>query len=289
MCLCSPGEIPDSRDIASISRTGLSLYLVVLLLCTGRYLPAADAPNQTASSRIPVTAHRGLHRDAPENTLASIQKSIEAGCDYVELDIRRTRDGALVLMHDSSVNRTTSGKGKVEELTLAEIQKLDAGAKRGQKWAGEKVPTFDEALAACKGKIKIYVDHKAGPPAEIFAAIKQRGMEQDVVIYSSVERLREFKKLDPKVWIMPDHPGTAEQIAALVADLKPETLDGNIVDWTAEQVQAAHKAGTQVWVDFPGTYDNEAGVRKALDMGIDGIQTDDPEKVMAILKKLGRR
>jgi len=264
-------------------------FIALGLVAAALVSQQAGAEKPAAAKRIIVIAHRGEHTEAPENTLASIRKAIEVGCDYVEVDVRRTRDGALVLMHDSTVDRTTNGRGKVEALSLAEIRALDAGAKRGAAWAGEKVPTFDEALAACKGKIKVYVDHKAGPPAEILSAIEKHGMVRDVVIYGSVENLRAFKRLNPRVWIMPDHPGSPEKIVELVRDLKPETLDGNIVDWTAEQVQAAHRAGAQVWVDHPAGRDDEAGVRLSVEMGVEAIQTDAPAKVIGLLKNMGRR
>jgi len=266
-----------------------SAFIAVGVVAAALVSQRAGAEKPAAAKRIIVIAHRGEHTEAPENTLASIRKAIEVGCDYVEVDVRRTRDGALVLMHDSTVDRTTNGRGKVETLTLAEIRALDAGAKRGAAWAGEKVPTFDEALAACKGKIKVYVDHKAGPPAEILSAIEKHGMVRDVVIYGSVENLRAFKRLNSRVWIMPDHPGSPEKIVELVRDLKPETLDGNIVDWTAEQVQAAHQAGAQVWVDHPASRDDEAGVRLSVEMGVEAIQTDAPAKVIGLLKNMGRR
>src|SRR2546425_4771732 len=100
-----------------------------------------------------VIAHRGANKFAPENTLAAFRKAVDLGCDYVELDVRRTRDGALVLMHDSTVDSKTDGKGKVADLTLAEIKALDAGIKHGEEWKGEGKPTFDAALAACKSTI----------------------------------------------------------------------------------------------------------------------------------------
>src|SRR5438067_360181 len=106
-------------------------------------------------SRIVVIAHRGANKFAPENTLAAFRKAIELGCDYFELDVRRTKDGQLVLMHDGSVDRTTNGTGSVVDMTLAEIRALDAGTKRGEQWKGEKVPTFEEALTMSKGKIKV--------------------------------------------------------------------------------------------------------------------------------------
>jgi glycerophosphoryl diester phosphodiesterase len=255
-----------------------TILLALLALCS-----AAPA------KRITVVAHRAAHEAAPENTLAAIRQAIEIGCDYVELDVRETRDGELVLMHDGTVDRTTTGTGAVAAMGLAEIRGLDAGRKRGERWAGEKVPTFDEALALCHGKLHVYVDHKAGSPEHILTAIARHGMLGDVVIYGSVESLRVFKNLRPGVWIMPDHPRTPEEMTALARDLKPETLDGNVRTWTAEQVEAAHHLGAQVWVDNLGPEDNEAGFRRAVEMGVDAIQTDHPALLLKVLKEMGRR
>lgn len=253
------------------------------------YAQAFAAEPVKPAAKIVVIAHRGVHVKAPENSLPAIQAAIDIGCDYVEVDVRRTQDGALVLMHDSSVDRTTEGRGKVSELTLAEIKSLDVGIKRGEVFRGERVPTFAEALALCRGRIKVYVDLKSAPPAEILAAIAEQDMLKDVVIYGSVDVLREIKRLDSDVWIMPDHPGGPAAINALVADLHPETLDGNIVRWTREEVDAAHQAGVQVWVDNPAPRDNEQGIRKAIELGVDAIQTDRPETVIKLLTKLGKR
>lgn len=255
--------------------------LVLSILCCLAAPPGALRP----AKRILVIAHRGAHADAPENTLAAFRRAIELGCDYVEMDVRRTKDGALVLMHDRAVDRTTNGTGNVADLTLAEIRALDAGSRRGARWAGEKVPTFEEALALCKGKIRIYVDNKAGPPEQVIALIEKHRMLRDVVIYDGVEELRAFKRLRPKVWIMPAHPQTIEQMEALARDLKPETLDGNLREWTQEQIDAAHRLGIQVWVDNLGFYDSEAGFRKAIEMGVDAIQTDHPETLLRLLRE----
>jgi glycerophosphoryl diester phosphodiesterase len=251
---------------------------------------AADPPlSASGPKKIIVIAHRGAHRDAPENTLASLEKAIEIGCDYVELDVRRTKDGALVIMHDSSVNRMTNGKGKIADLTLEEIRKLEVKSRHAAKWAGLKVPTFDEMLDHAKGRMKIYVDHKQAPPADVLAAINRHGMLHDVVIYGSVSTLREYKRLAPDVWIMPGHPDSIAQIESLCRDLKPETLDGSIVEWTPSQVEAAHKSGAQVWVDNRSSLDNEAGIKKDVELGVDAIQTDDPATVLTVLKALGLR
>lgn len=253
---------------------------------------AGDSPRTVnrVAKKIVVIAHRGAHREAPENTLASLEQAIEIGCDFVELDVRRTKDGALVIMHDSSVNRMTNGKGRIADLTLAEIRKFEVKSRHGAKWAGLKVPTFDEMLERAKGHMKIYVDHKQAPPAEVLAAINRHGMRHDVVVYNGdVKTLREYKRLAPDVWIMPGHPKSIAAIEALAHDLKPETLDGSIDEWTQPQVEAAHRNGVQVWVDNRSQLDNEPGIKQAVELGVDAIQTDDPATVLRALKAMGLR
>ncbi|MEZ6054472.1 MAG: glycerophosphodiester phosphodiesterase family protein [Planctomycetaceae bacterium] len=230
--------------------------------------------------RIIVIAHRGAHDQAPENSLAAIRKAAELGCDYVEIDVRTTVDHQLVLMHDSTVDRTTKGKGRVAEMTLEEIRALSFET----EWPDERVPTVDEALSVCKGRIKVYIDHKDASPDKVLAAVERSEMLADIVVYGSVETLRMYKSLAPKVWIMPPHPDTAEEIAKLVTDLKPETLDGNIVEWNVEHVKSAHAAGAQVWVDYPAVYDSEFGILKAIELDIDAIQTDHPQRLIELLK-----
>jgi glycerophosphoryl diester phosphodiesterase len=137
--------------------------------------------------------------------------------------------------------------------------------------------------------MKIYVDHKKAPPADVLAAIQKHGMLRDVVVYGSARTLREYKSLAPSVWIMPDHPGSVKAIEKMAKELKPETMDGSITNWTREQVEAAHRAGVQVWVDNRSELDNEAGIQQAVELGVDAIQTDDPQTVLAVLKRMGRR
>ena len=225
----------------------------------------------------------------PENTLSAFRNAIELGCDYVEMDVRQSKDGVLVIMHDATVDRTTNGAGAVASMTLARLRDLDAGFKWGKTWAGEKVPTFGDALDVCRGKIKVYVDHKAGSPADVIAEIEKHRMLKNVVIYGSVDRLREFKRLRPAIWVMCGHPATPEQLTELMKDLKPETLDGHLIKWTREDVRAAHQAGAQVWVDALGLFDFDVGFRRAVDLGVDAIQTNHPDLLLKLLKDLGKQ
>jgi glycerophosphoryl diester phosphodiesterase len=108
-----------------------------------------------------ICAHRGGATTHPENTLPAYQEAVRLGAHMVELDIAITRDGAIVLMHDATVDRTTDGKGKVIEFTLAELKRLDAGAWKDPRFAGTRVPTFQEALAVLPRNVWINVDFKA--------------------------------------------------------------------------------------------------------------------------------
>jgi glycerophosphoryl diester phosphodiesterase len=109
-----------------------------------------DALPTRAMPELPrVIGHRGAAAVAPENTLTSLRKAKELGAVWVEFDVKLTRDGAAVLMHDERLERTTDGQGAVAQLTLAELQKLDAGAWFGPSFAGERVPTLADALALC--------------------------------------------------------------------------------------------------------------------------------------------
>lgn len=306
MCPLNQGaklyDRPSNEPALTTATSAWMRLIAALALSAATIAPAVadDAPNgliaraaspaaNRAAGKIVVIAHRGAHREAPENTLASLEQAIEIGCDFVEIDVRRTKDGALVIMHDASINRMTNGKGKIEDLTLAEIRKFDVKSRHGAQWSGLKVPTFDEILDRAKGHMKIYVDHKQAPPAEVLAAINRHGMLHDVVVYGGVATLREYKRLAPDVWIMPGHPQSIAAIEALAHDLKPETLDGSILEWTQPQIEAAHRSGAQVWVDNRSNFDNEAGIKHAVELGVDAIQTDDPATVLRILKAMGLR
>lgn len=245
------------------------------------------APLPALKHPIAVIAHRAGAGIMPENTLVAIQNAIKLGVDYVELDIRATKDGQLVIMHDGSVDRTTSGKGAVKELDLSTIRTLDAGSKFDAKYAGEKVPTFDEVLDACHGKVYIYVDHKEAPTDQVFQAIKKHGMEKEVVVYNGVHGLQEWKKVAPHIPVMPSLPNrfrVAGGVAEFEKLLAAEVVDGNLVEWTKELVDQCHALGIKVYVDNLGPNDNPEGFKKAIEMGVDGIQTNYPDQLLTYLK-----
>ena len=107
-----------------------------------------------------IAAHRGAMLDRPENTIAAIERAIEAGATTVEIDVRTSRDGMLVLMHDAKVDRTTNGTGRANDLSWAELATLDAGSWFSPECAAERVPSLDQILKVCRGRIEVQLDLK---------------------------------------------------------------------------------------------------------------------------------
>jgi len=259
-------------------------YLVAGLLV----LAGATSPARARELPKPfVVAHRGAGDLAPENTLAAIRTGIELGVDVVEVDVRTTADRELVLMHDDTVDRTTDGSGAVSQFTAAQIAALDAGSKFSAQYAGERVPTLAAALDLCRGKIGIYLDIKQASLERVIALLRERDMVGDAIayIYRPIQAV-ERKRLEPRLAIM---PGPGEWLAVqglpevVARSLEAEYLDSHVLYWSKQAVESAHRGGARVCVDIMGPTDNEQGWRSAMDLGVDGMQTDRPEALLAFL------
>jgi glycerophosphoryl diester phosphodiesterase len=135
--------------------------------------------------------HRGARAYEPENTLRSFRKALELGVDAVEFDVRRTRSGEIVVIHDAKVDRTTNGAGLVNELTLNEIKQLSTEK-------GEKIPTLEEALNYLGNKVKMLIELKElGLEEDVLALVRDKNLEKNVVIVSFLEEaLRKSRTLD---------------------------------------------------------------------------------------------
>src|SRR3989337_3593200 len=105
-----------------------------------------------------VIAHRGANAYAPENTLAAFRLAADQGADSIEFDVRATADGHLVVIHDSSLGRTTDGEGEIGALTLEEVRRADAGGRRGAAFRGERVPTLEEVLDVARGRLLVDIE-----------------------------------------------------------------------------------------------------------------------------------
>jgi glycerophosphoryl diester phosphodiesterase len=241
-----------------------------------------------------VLAHRGASSTHPENTLQAMGAAVEVGADFVELDVRLTADGELVVLHDFDVSRTTNGIGLVHEMTLAQVRALDAS---GERRLGTVVPTFGEVLRHLSGRVGIDVEIKNLPgepafdsPREAVAEacvglIREAGFEGPVIASSfnwlSIERIRE---------IAPDIP-TGFITSALIdpwAVLVYARTHGHgfilpqapaVFEAGQPFIDAAHEAGVRVgtW-----TVDDAEAVERLYDLGVDAIATNDPAMAVPI-------
>jgi glycerophosphoryl diester phosphodiesterase len=252
--------------------------LVVAAPCFGQ----AAATNGSARM-IMTSAHRGEHTHHPENSIPAIQGAIDAGMDYVEIDVRTTSDGQLVLMHDPSVNRMTNGKGLVKDMTLAEIRKLDLGARFPGQFPGLQVPTFDEVLEFCKGKIGIYVDTKDATPEALVAAIERHEMGKHVMFWSEhPDFLKQIATLQPAWALMPE-AFNPQNVDKLVDMLHPQLLGADERDFNTATIAAAKEVNVGIFVDRQ----TEKEWQDAIDKGAVGIQTNFPAELTAYLRVHG--
>ena len=260
-----------------MSRQVLSVLFSVAILAHAQPTPRA----------IVAIAHRGEHLRHPENTMPAFEEAIRLNVDFVELDVRTTRDGTLVLSHDETVDRCTNGSGKVSELTFQQLEAMDAGIKMGTQFAGTHMPAFDEALdLARKAKIGIYVDVKSASSADLVSHIDSHGMTDRVVIYCGLNLARQIQTLNPKLKVMPE-AGTFERAQILIEQLHPRVMAFDARDFIPEIIGLVKRAGIQIFVDRLGQADHPAAWQAAIDSGADGIQTDKPQELVEFLEAKG--
>ncbi len=239
-----------------------------------------------------VIAHRGDHVDVPENTIAAFEQGIKHGVDYVEIDLRTTKDSVLVIMHDATVDRMTNGKGSVGDLTLQEIKELKVSDKKKNSGKEYQVPTFEEVLKTCRDKIHLYLDFKNAGVRQCYNMIKQYGMERLVIVYiNSPFQYQEWRRLVPSMPVMLSLPGNVkneDELKVFLDKYPLELLDGDYGDYTADMVTYANKEGKKVWPDVQSPTE-AANWDKAVEMGFRGLQTDHPAELIDYLKKKGLR
>ena len=233
------------------------------------------------NGKLYVVAHRGAHQGIPENSIAAYQKAIDLGCDFVEIDLRTTKDGHLVSIHNATVDAYGDFTGVVSEMTLAEIRALDIGARMGVAWEGTLVPTFDDILELCKGKIGIYLDMKDATIEAALERVHAFEMEGDVLFLNSASQLEKLMTLSNRAIPMPD-PGTAKSVPRAMKRLNASVFAPVWRTFSREYVEICHAADALVIVDEA----DQSSWPTALAWGADGIQTDHPAELLEYLDGL---
>ncbi|MCJ7614664.1 glycerophosphodiester phosphodiesterase [Candidatus Bathyarchaeota archaeon] len=212
--------------------------------------------------------HRGARAYEPENTLRSFQRAIELGVDAVELDVRKTKDNELVVIHDADVNKTTDGTGSVNELTLDEIKRLVTEK-------GEKVPTLAEVLDFVGNRVKILIELKeVGYEEQVLGLIGQKGLMDNVIIVSFHEEvLRRVRELNAEVATGLIYVSHKNPIPSAL-DLKVNYLLSLYRFTHSINVKKAHEKGLKVIV---WTINSKEEVAEYMKKGVDGISSDRPD------------
>jgi glycerophosphoryl diester phosphodiesterase len=250
-------------------------------------------PIPVSKHKFIVVSHRGDHTAAPENTLAAYENAIKAEADYVEIDLRTTSDGQLVIMHDGNIDRMTNGKGKLSSFTLEGLRKLTVQDKNHPEWGTQQIPLFDEVLKVCKGRINIYLDFKDADVQKTYQHLVAAGMEKSVVVYiNEPEQLEAWKKYVPKMPLMISLPHPVKdkkEMHQLLDSLHIDVLDGDYTEYTAALVSAAMQKNVPVWADIQSPMEGPAIWDKGLALHLAGLQTDHPGALVAYLKSKGLR
>jgi glycerophosphoryl diester phosphodiesterase len=230
---------------------------------------------------VQVIAHRGASGTCPENTLPAFRRAVEVGAHMVELDVQLTADGHPVVIHDTTLRRTTSGRGAVRRRTLAEIAALDAGSWFSPRFAGARVPTLRAVLAEIA--IPINVELKAagddGLERHVLEAVDEAGALRRVVFSSfDAESLRRLRALAPAADLGVLWSGRAYAKALALADgLGAKSVHLRKDSVVPAAVAAAHDAGLSVRV---WTVNTAADLAFLTSTGVDGVFTDYPERFL---------
>ncbi|MDR3634302.1 MAG: glycerophosphodiester phosphodiesterase family protein [Isosphaeraceae bacterium] len=206
---------------------------------------AAVAAGEAPAGRVQVMAHGGAREQAPENTAAALERSIADGVDCVAVDVRSSRDGRHVLMHDANLEPTTDGLGPVDGRTLAELKSLDAGSKFARRYAGEKVPSLEEVLTLAKGRVRLDLDCRQVNAAQLVQAVLDAGMESQVVVSADPAVLKAVRAAagGDRLALVPKWK-PADGLDAF-SDLKPEAVEVDADDVTPDPTPAIHDRGVK--------------------------------------------
>jgi glycerophosphoryl diester phosphodiesterase len=238
-----------------------------------------------------VVGHRGASAYAPENTMAAFRHAVELGAAFIETDLHISRDARLVAIHDSTLERTTNGRGEVKDFTLEELRALDAGSWFDSKFAGEKIPTMEEVLDfACERDVGLFLEIKPEAPWGIehglLSLLRNSGDAHRVVVLSfSAGILRNVRRIDKTVMTGLLFDSMKNGVGAVldraldigVRQLAPR---GDLV--TSELLAKARRHDLQVvcW-----TVNDAQQMRKLVAVGVDGIMTDYPDRLAAVVSE----
>lgn len=241
-----------------------------------------------------IFAHRGASAYAPENTLAAFELALAQGAEAIELDVKLSADGHAVVIHDATVDRTTDGRGRVSDMSLAELRSLDAGAFFDPKFRGEKVPTLEEVFEAFgkRSFINVELTNYKTPGDHLVESvcmlIKKFGLQKQI-LFSSFRA----SNLSKARALLPDVPRGLLALGGFLgawarsfgfAFGRYQALHPNLKDVTPQQIRRVHRLGRRVHVWTVNAADD---MHRLFHWDVDAIFTDDPKLAVQVRKEAG--
>lgn len=226
--------------------------------------------------QVQVMAHRGMAMLAPENSLQAVLACADDFVEWAEVDVRLTKDGQHVVIHDDSLDATTNGHGRVADHTLAELKELDAGSWFAPRFAGLRLQSLPEVLAAAKGKVNLYLDCKHVNPDLLVREIQAAEMQSQVVVYDQPPMLAKVRATagDRIATMTKFHPREMK-IEAFAKEVDPAAVELDADDVTSELCREFHYRGIKVEAKVLGDkWDNPVTWNKVIEAGVDWLQTD---------------
>lgn len=286
---------------------------LLLLICADFAIAQDRAANirrhlLSTDKSVLVVAHRGDWRNAPENSLQAAKNCIDMGIDMIEIDLKKTKDGQLVLLHDKTINRTMNGKGKPEDYTLSELRKLRLKTGAGYK-TRHTIPTFEDLMNLCKGKIMVNVDKGYDYFKEAYAIMQKTGTVDQCIMKANLpyERVkRENGEVLDKMIFMPvinlDADSAETMINGYLSKMKPKAFELVFSKDSPDilrLIQKVKNSGAKIfintmWPELCGGHDDDRAVELhqpkeswgwVVEKGAKLIQTDRPQLLLDYLKK----
>jgi len=234
-----------------------------------------------------IIAHRGASGHAPENTFAAFERAVELGAGFIETDLQLTRDAQFVAIHDAYLDRTTNGQGPVRDHTLAELRQLDAGKWFDRQFMDQRIPTLDEILQFARERdIVFYLEIKQSVTWGMHQTLvgvlgKAQNAAHTIVISFDPATLDSVRRLEPAMMtgLLVDKAKSDSIQAALEVGARQICPQVDLV--TLELVERAHRADLHV---VTWTVNDVDKMRAAMDAGVDGIMTDLPDRLRAVVE-----
>lgn len=261
--------------ILSLDRTWTTVLCLMALL-TASWIGASTINRLRWKDDVKIMAHRGASKAAPENSLAAVRLAIEAGSDWVEIDVQETADGEVVVIHDSDFMKLARNKTKVWDARLHDLNDIDIGGSFGPPFANERVPKLSEVLQLCRGKAGVlielkYYGHDQNLEQRVVDIVEKYGMSNEVMVMSlKPEGVRKIKRLRPN-WkcglLLSISVGNIQKIEA-------DFLAVNARFATRSLISKLHHANKEIYV---WTVDDPVGMSALMNRGVDGVITNLPE------------